>query len=204
MCLTWFWAVIGDATSTEIGTTAPFSAIRGTSSFTMPAPALIGRAPKRRFSPSCTVSCWPSCWACARRGARRPRAPAAATAPTAPRSCRRVTIGSQYTVWSWSPGRRWEEDVPPHAERADDDDHEEDDLELGRVEPAADGGAQLRAGDRAHDDRQRRQPRQLPGHELADEPGGRGQGGDRQRAADGHADRHTNDDQQQRHEQKRA
>src|SRR3990172_1769718 len=56
MFFTWLVGVMGDWTSTVMGTTAPFSAIRGRSILIMFEPSLMGRPPKRRFSVASTFS----------------------------------------------------------------------------------------------------------------------------------------------------
>ena len=69
--------VMGERTSTDSGTTAPFSAINGISSLIRLLPSFIGRLPKRRFIAASTVSCWPS--ACSEALPRAGSTPVAAT-----------------------------------------------------------------------------------------------------------------------------
>ena len=95
MCLTWLVAVIGELTSTDTGTTAPFSAMSGISSFTALLPSLIGRLSKTRFIAASTVSWRPSAWACAGPGtASVPVTAAAPSSPTVPSIERRVMARS--------------------------------------------------------------------------------------------------------------
>src|SRR5437588_145186 len=85
MCFTQLAGVIGESTVTETGTTAPFSAMSGTSSLMAAEPSLIVLPPKRRFSASSTLSFWPSAWPCAVPGAAaRPPAPARWTSRAIP------------------------------------------------------------------------------------------------------------------------
>src|SRR3990172_2836940 len=91
--------VIGDWTSTVMGTTAPFSAIRGRSILITLEPSLIGRPPKRRFSVASTFS---SGWSAARfhcadavPGPPARKGAATADTPRSPSACnttRRETI----------------------------------------------------------------------------------------------------------------
>src|SRR6266446_3295934 len=68
----------------------------------------------------------------------------------------------------------------------------------------AHGGAELGAGDRAHNDRERGGKWDLAGQELAGKAGDRGQRRDRERAPDRHTDRNVDDDEEQRYEEESA
>jgi hypothetical protein len=105
---------MGDVTSTVTGTTAPFSAIRGISSLTTPAPSLIGRVPNKRLRPSCTLSCAPSAgagdgaWAVTRPGAASANAAVAVAPASTVRREIRMSVVMSLTLH-----------LSPHAERRD-------------------------------------------------------------------------------------
>src|SRR5262249_24588263 len=123
----------------------------------------------------------------------------------------------QATVHAWQPMHlRWSitkpyrtasplfaQHVPPDAHAGEHDRDEEYAPERIAGQPAACQRPQLRAGHGAERDHERRAERHLAGDELADHAGSRGERRAREPAADGHADRGTDDHEQQRAEQKR-
>src|SRR2546425_8323765 len=96
------------------------------------------------------------------------------------------------------------EHVPPDADGDDRDDQAERKPELTAGQPPTEGGAELSAWHRADRHDERGFVRDLIGDELPHDAHARGKRCDGERAADRHANRHTDDDQQQRDEQERA
>src|SRR2546427_12687762 len=150
---------------------------------------------------------------CAQQAAERTKAPAPWRSGAFAASC---TRGSGPLVGRASrvprPTRRpaptersvIREHVPPDADGDDRDDQAERKPELTAGQPATEGRTELGARHRADRHDERGFVRNLVGDELPHDAHARGERRDGERAADRHANRHTDDDQQQRDEQERA
>src|SRR5438309_1580538 len=150
---------------------------------------------------------------CAQQAAERTKAPAPWRSGAFAASC---TRGSGPLVGRASrvprPTRRpaptersvIREHVPPDANGDDHDDQAEREPELTAGQPATEGRTELGAWHRADRHDERGFVRDLVGDELPHDAHARGERRDGERAADRHANRHTDDGQQQRDEQERA
>src|SRR5262245_54962975 len=99
MLFTYSWGVIGRSASTVTGTTAPFSAMSGASSLTLPLAGAMERFPNRRFMVASTVSsgCGIPSWACCAATCMKPPRPSETATPADPipqarRRARRVSF----------------------------------------------------------------------------------------------------------------